>query len=166
MATIALPYCAEFENVESDVERVKAGVTFAQRMSVTSRVIFGFVYMTKAFNETVARQGHFLNSILDSRLQNLNSDQLITTAEKLEELVRDNEFVIQKARKFHFKPWEGYLDTLEQQAERIASIAESFRMGADAETTKGIVHLAACAAEEATSAEESDWRDFVATLHD
>jgi hypothetical protein len=168
MATLAmcLPY-EELESVETKIERVHAGLTFSQKMNLVVKACFSLVHLTGAFHEAVTGQAELIDVLLDPRVQGLQSGQLKNIACKLDHLVEVNYEVVQDAASFNFnKPWKGYLDTLSHQAERMAAIAESFHMGADAAITTQMVQLAVSAADEIEGATKTDWREFVAALQD
>jgi hypothetical protein len=100
------------------------------------------VHLTRAFHEAVTEQGELINMLLDPRVQDLGPEQLNHIATKLERLVHINESIVDSATGFDFKPWKGYLATLSDQAEHLASIAESFRMACDDESLAVLAGLA------------------------
>lgn len=124
----------QFDVVEQKVTRVSAGLTFSQAMNLLVQAAFSLINLTGAFHSAVIAQGSLIGSLLSDSAQDLSPEQYASMAEKIENIVRENETVITSAASIGFKPWATYLEQLKDQSEHLAGIAESFRMACDDES--------------------------------
>lgn len=172
MATMALslPQFREFEVAErkadEKITRLEAGLTFSEAMFTLCKAAFRLVLVTKALDTAVKVQGDLIGLLEHPALNNLGEASLLKIAEKTESLVSKNSVVFERTRDFPLPLWDSYLNQLEQQAEKLDSIAESFRMAADNKSREYIHTLITSAETESKATNKHDWREFVASLHD
>lgn len=168
MATMALTLTQinDVAGAEKAVGRVNAWLVVSEAMSSVKQTLVSLVEITRAFHEAVKLQDDLLAKLNERAAGYVSSDHLITMAESIEHLVLINQQVLTSAEGVSFRrSWSGYLDQLRKQADRLDSIAESFRMGADAAEV-GMLRSLAASADREDHASATGWRDFVASLHD
>jgi hypothetical protein len=169
MATMSLPvaHMNYVAGAEKAVGRVNAWLVVSQAMNVVKQTCVSLVELTGAFHEAVNRQSELIATLTERASSSCAPGDLLAVAEDLEHLVSINHEVLAAADHVSFRlTWSGYLSELRKQAERLDSIAESFRMGADEEIVEEISALVASAENERGQATATSWREFVATLHD
>jgi hypothetical protein len=155
-----------FDEVEQDVTLVDRGVRFANRLSTIGRLLFKAAALTCVFHMTVQKQGELVAALMRIQGRAVDEAILVELADRIEKLVALNDELL-TAAPARFAPWRGYFLTIAQQRESLDSMVETFRMGADHHVRECIAALATQAeAESSEEAAESDWREFVASLHD
>lgn len=169
MATMTFPLAQlnDVAGAEKAVGLVDAWLVVTRTMNSVKQACVSFIEITGAFHEAVKLQDDLIAKLNERAEGYISSDHLLTMADNLDHLVSLNQKVIVSAEQVSFqKPWAGYLCELRKQAERLDSIAESFRMGADADEV-GVLHsLVANADQKDGLATAAGWRDLVASLHD
>jgi hypothetical protein len=156
----------DFDEVEQDVTFMDLGVRLANRFGTFKRLIAKSAVLTMMFDETVRKQQELVSALMRIQHETVGEVTLLELAKRIEHLVALNDDLL-TAAPGRFAPWTGYFSSLRKQRECLDSMAETFRMSADAHVRQCITSLAAQAdAESENGATESDWREFVASLHD
>ena len=145
MATMTMDmFCQvrELKVAEEKVSRVNAGLTFSQKMNMAMQAGFSLFLLTGAFRSAVREQDEVISLLTRPDVQDLGPQEFASLAESIERLVVSNQTVIESARSVGFRPWAANLALMEDQAEHLASIAESFRMACDEEALEILAGMA------------------------
>lgn len=164
MATMALPLgFSRVAQVEESVEFVSLAVRLANRRNAL-RAWLCKLHLTVNLHEIVTLQDVLIRELNDGCVNNFTPDQLNHLASKIEELVQVCDSKLAIAKQQDFFSWHGYLQKISEQAERLDSLAETFRESASAEYTAYIDALVQ--GESNRSSKVESWSEFVASLHD
>ena len=158
MASMAIPFNA----VEERMTFVGSGVNISETMHDLSR-FFQRLVLTPAFYD-VASELRSLVALLDKAgACAFSSQELLEVAGRLDRLVEKTNIVTYKGNQIDFALWSSPIRQLEETAEKLDSLAESYRLSASDEFTSYVSDLVT---KEGDSIEADSWRDFVATLQD
>lgn len=172
MSTLALslPELREVEAAEREAEakiaRVGYGLAFSEAMFALIKVIFRLFLLSGALDTAVKGQLKLIGVLEHPAMNRLEENELLDLAERAEASATKTVTLVEKVSKAAFPPWKGYLKELSKQAEKLDSIAESFRMAADSQSRENIHILITSAETESKATNKQDWREFVASLHD
>jgi hypothetical protein len=164
MAAMVLPLL-ELEIAERKAQTILSGLSRATEYGPVRRMWFVFK-LTLDFQGIIRSTDQLLKGLEDPKIQTLSEEQLLDLAAKLETLVARRIAGLSKTRSLGVSFLDPYLRAIEQQCERFDSMAETFRLAADPGMRTRIRTLVDSAGQETTNATKTDWRDFVASMHD
>ena len=162
MATLALPL--PFAQVEESVEFVSLAVRIARRRNEL-RAWMCKLHLTLTLHEIAALQGEIIQNLDAGCVNRLTPEQLIELAAQIDEMVEICNSGLAEMKQENFRTWQGYLQQISEQVERLDNLAESFRESASADHTAYIGELVKSASMNGSHKVES-WSEFVASLQD
>ena len=133
MATMAMPnisFDAQVDEIVEDVEFIRRGINFANRMSLLWRLAYKAFALIYAFNLTLRKQRELIDALNGPAIQNLTEVQIVKLAERVENLVKLNNAVLALGTP-RFDQFTEFFVELESQRDHLESFAESYRCAAE-----------------------------------
>jgi catalase (peroxidase I) len=117
-------------------------------------------------HEIMESTNHVLRGLDDPKIQLVSDSQLLDMATKLESVVALRSKMVSRLRSLPLSIAESEFAILENQSERLDSLAETFRMGADPAARAHMLKLIQETDREAKARTKANRRDLVGSLHD
>jgi hypothetical protein len=157
MASLAL----SFEKIDNRLTFVSSGASVSRELSFVARTIVRMV-VAVTLHRTIKLQESLVSS-LHRGIGNMTAGEYDDIAHRLDSLTGELREVIAQTREYRFLFNHDSVRQMEEQCERLDSLAETYHMNADAETANYVSELMVTADTEAGT---EGWREFVASLHD
>ena len=115
--------------------------------------------------DLVASTDEIFLSVSETDLEGLSTHELVDIADRLEKLVARHVELLSKPRP-RDPDFSDIYSAIESQCERLDSLTETFRMGADPAVHTQLLKMVEEADKDAKSGVRTNWRDLVGSLHD
>jgi hypothetical protein len=154
MATFAIPL-NDFDSVDLK------SASFAETLQGARRTVAA---LSEEIRKSLEVDRRILARCSDPAVDSASADELKELASRIERLLRTRAEQLSELSDLSFELPE--VAQMKEQLERLDSLAETFRMGADPASRQAGRALAKAADSETSSTPKSSWRELVGSLHD